>query len=55
MAVDGEYLATGLMLASGANIIAYNQLEGFGKLIFIGDDATLDNLGINNKLVYVED
>lgn len=49
---DGSAIALGAMLCSGADILE-NYDAGIGSLIFVGDDATLDNLGIANQLVWV--
>jgi hypothetical protein len=50
---DGTALVLGAMLESGCDIIA-NCRADIGSLVFVGDNPTLDNLGINNSLVYVE-
>ena len=31
----------------------YNVRDTFGQLFFVGEEATLDNLGKDNKLVWV--
>ena len=49
---EGELLIAGAMLEPGADI-AQNYEAGIGKLYFIGENVTLDNLGINNTLVWV--
>ena len=51
---EGVRLVAGAMLEPNA-IITSNYEAGIGKLIFVGDDVTLDNLGINNTLVWVAD
>ena len=51
---DGSALALGAMLVSGANIMAGYD-AGIGKIFFVGSEATLDNLGIDNKLVWVSE
>lgn len=48
---EGVRLASGAMLEPGADIIQHYN-AGIGRLFFIGDDVTLDNLGINNSLVW---
>lgn len=49
---DGTTLAAGAMLEPGCDVIQAWQLD-IGSLIFTGDDTTLDNLGTNNRLVWV--
>ena len=49
---EGVRLAAGAMLEPNADIIASYQLD-IGKLIFVGADTTLDNLGIDNSLIWV--
>jgi hypothetical protein len=41
-------------LVSGANILAGYD-AGIGKLFFVGSEVTLENLGIDNHLVWVTD
>jgi hypothetical protein len=49
---DGLQIVAGAMLEPGCDVIAdYNA--GIGHLIFIGEEATLDNLGVSNQLVWV--
>ena len=36
-------------------VITDNYEAGIGRLVFVGDEVTLDNLGVNNKLVWVSD
>lgn len=49
---DGTPLALGAMLEPGCDVIeTYNT--GIGRLVFVGDAPTLDNLGITNELVWV--
>ena len=51
---DDVSLVNGAMLEPGSDIIkTYNA--GIGKLIFVGDEPTLDNLGSANHLVWVPD
>ena len=50
---EGVLLVPGAMLESGANILE-NYEADIGKLYFIGEDVTLDNLGVDNKLVWDE-
>ncbi|WP_289281571.1 MULTISPECIES: phage baseplate plug family protein [unclassified Methylophaga] len=48
---DGTPLVYGAMLEPNANIIEGYQL-GIGSLVFIGEEVTLDNLGIDNALIW---
>lgn len=50
--IDDLPVALGAMLEPNADIIEAFKLD-IGKLIFVGDDTTLDNLGVNNSLVWV--
>lgn len=48
-----KYLVMGAMLEGGSDIISEHMISGdFGQLFFFGEDATLDNLGSDNKLVW---
>lgn len=49
---DGTYLVTGAMLVPGADVIS-SYRAGIGRLVFVGTEVTLDNLGIDNHLVWV--
>lgn len=49
---DGTPLIYGAMLEPGCDVID-NYQAGIGRLIFVGDSVTLDNLGIENHLVWV--
>ena len=49
---DGTPLVTGAMLVPGADIIA-NYRAGIGRLVFVGDEVTLNNLGVDNHLTWV--
>jgi hypothetical protein len=51
---DGSPLALGCMLVSGADVLAGYD-AGIGKLFFVGSEVTLENLGIDNHLVWVTD
>lgn len=51
---EGVTLISGAMLEPNA-VITDGYDAGIGKLVFIGDDVTLDNLGVNNRLVWVAD
>lgn len=50
---DGTPLVLGAMLVPGADV-SDNYRAGIGRFIFVGDEPTLDNLGVNNNLVWVE-
>lgn len=49
---DGTYLVSGAMLVPGADIISTYR-AGIGRLVFVGEEVTLNNLGIDNHLVWV--
>lgn len=49
---DGTAMALGAMLVPGADIVAGYGVN-IGRFIFIGDEVTLENLGIDNHLVWV--
>jgi hypothetical protein len=51
---EGVELISGAMLEPNA-IISDGYNAGIGRLIFVGDDVTLDNLGVDNKLVWLSD
>lgn len=51
---EGVVLINGAMLEPNA-IITDNYDADIGRLIFTGEDVTLDNLGLDNKLVWVSD
>ena len=48
----GVRLASGAMLEPGSDVIKSYQ-AGIGQLVFTGKDVTLDNLGIDNFLVWI--
>ena len=49
---DGTPLITGAMLVPGADVAA-NYRAGIGRLVFVGDEVTLNNLGVDNHLTWV--
>lgn len=51
---EGELLVAGAMLEPGA-ILTESYNAGIGKLYFEGEDVTLDNIGKDNRLVWVSD
>lgn len=51
---DGSVLVAGAMLEPGCDVIR-GYGAGIGMLIFTGKDATLDNLGLDNALTWVEE
>ena len=51
---DGSLLVAGAMLEPGADVIQ-SYGAGVGRMVFVGDEVTLDNLGIANALVWVDD
>lgn len=51
---EGVLLCPGAMLEPNADIIrAWNLQDDIGKLIFTGEETTLDNLGKSNNLVWI--
>lgn len=48
----GVALASGVMLEPGSDVIQSYQ-AGIGQLVFTGKDVILDNLGIDNFLVWI--
>lgn len=50
--VDGERLISGSVLAAGSCL--NRSADKYGLIYFIGDDATIDNIGKQNSLVWVE-
>jgi hypothetical protein len=52
--VEGVELVSGASLQPNVDIIQHWRLgETLGQLVFVGDEATLDNLGSANRLVWV--
>lgn len=50
---DIDYIALGVMLEGGLDLVeAYNISKTFGQLYFVGEEATLNNLGKENNLVW---
>lgn len=49
---EGVAIATGLLLRCGCDLLAPYQL-GLGALVVVGDEPTLDNLGVTSHLVWV--
>lgn len=49
---DGTELVNGAMLVPGADIISGYRAD-IGRLVFVGTEVTLDNLGVDNHLVWV--
>lgn len=49
---DGTKLVSGAMLEPGSDVIE-DYRTGIGQLVFTGRDVTLDNLGIDNFLVWI--
>lgn len=52
--VDEITYVAEVMLEGGDDLMdCYNVRDTFGQLFFVGTEATLDNLGKDNKLVWV--
>ncbi len=49
---DGTRIVAGAMLEPGSDIIQTYR-AGIGQMVFTGSNVTLDNLGIDNFLVWV--
>lgn len=49
---DGSRLVSGAMLEPGSDVIQ-SYRAGIGQMVFTGADVTLDNLGIDNNLVWI--
>lgn len=49
---SGIKLASGAMLEPGSDIIQ-SYRTGIGQMVFTGKDVTLDNLGVDNSLVWI--
>lgn len=49
---DGTRLVSGAMLEPGCDVIQ-SYRTGIGQLVFTGAEVTLDNLGVENFLVWV--
>ena len=48
-----QYIAPGAMLEGGVDILqSWDIAKTFGQMFFVGDEATLSNLGADNKLVW---
>tara|TARA_R110000796_G_C14279243_1_gene402411 strand:- start:247 stop:546 length:300 start_codon:yes stop_codon:yes gene_type:complete len=54
IAREGVTLISGAMLEPNA-VITDNYEANIGRLVFVGKDVTLDNLGKDNSLVWVPD
>lgn len=46
-------LVYGAMLEPGSDVVDF-YVAGIGRLIFVGDEVTLDNLGSDNHLLWLE-
>lgn len=49
---DGSRIVSGAMLEPGSDVIQ-SYRTGIGQLVFTGADVTLDNLGVDNFLVWI--
>lgn len=50
--LDARIDATPITLGRGLQPNGVLDLGSFGKLVFIGEPATLDNLGVANELIW---
>lgn len=54
MSRAGAVIIAGAMLEVGADIIrSWNLTDDIGQIVLSGDDTTLDNLGVDNTLVWI--
>lgn len=51
---DGTPLVMGAMLEPGCDVISGYRAK-IGRLVFVGSPVTLDNLGVDNQLVWVSE
>ena len=50
---DVEYIVTCIMLEPGCDLLSnYNLTDTLGQMFLVGDEPTLDNLGVSNYLVW---
>ena len=49
---DGSRLVSGAMLEPGSDVIQ-SYRAGIGQMVFTGADVTLNNLGVDNFLVWI--
>lgn len=49
---DGTRIVSGAMLEPGSDIIQ-SYRAGIGQMVFTGSNVTLDNLGVDNFLVWI--
>ncbi|WP_122425166.1 phage baseplate plug family protein [Pseudomonas viridiflava] len=49
---DGSRIVSGAMLEPGSDIIQIYR-TGIGQMVFTGKNVTLDNLGVDNFLVWI--
>lgn len=52
ISMKGETLVCGLLLKCGVDLLKPYHL-GIGKLVMVGDEPTLQNLGVQNSLVWI--
>lgn len=50
--IDVHIDGTPVTLGKGLQPNGWINLYDYGKLVFVGESATLDNLGVNNKLIW---
>ena len=50
--IEGVRIVSGAILLPGSDIIAHWRTD-IGRLVLNGDKPTLDNLGVNNQLVWI--
>lgn len=52
LSIEGASILSGGILAAGAAV--NRHAPDMGRLYFVGEDATLDNLGKSNTLVWID-
>ena len=52
--IDSAPIFNGVMLLVGGDLLqSFNISDSFGKLYLIGEDPTLDTLGVTSQLIWV--
>lgn len=52
---EGFPIAMGIPLNAGSDLLMNQNVLQYGTFVFIGEEATLDNLGVSNKLIWMPD
>lgn len=51
---DGEVLIHGAMLVANGELTKSHDLD-IGRIVMVGEEVTLNNLGVDNKLVWIDE